>query len=45
MSKISKDIEANKAVKKEIKNVKEKWINEKCDIIVNNLQTNPETIL
>ena len=29
--------EANKAVKKEIRNAKERWINEKCEIIENNL--------
>ena len=34
--------EANKAVKKEIRNAKERWINEKCEIIENNLHRNPK---
>ena len=29
--------EANKAVKNEVRNAKERWINEKCEIIDNNL--------
>lgn len=34
--------EANKAVKKEVRNAKERWINEKCEIIENNLHGNPK---
>lgn len=34
--------EANKAVKKEIRNANERWINEKCEIIENNLHGNPK---
>ena len=33
--------EANKAVKNEVRNAKERWINEKCEIIDNNLHGNP----
>ena len=33
---------ANKAVKKEKGNAKERWINEKCEIIENNLHRNPK---
>ena len=36
--------EANKAVKKEIRNVKERWIKEKCEIIENNLHRNPKQV-
>ena len=34
--------EENKAVKKEIRNAKEKWINEECEIIENHLRRNPK---
>ncbi|XP_068734905.1 uncharacterized protein [Montipora capricornis] len=34
--------EAYKAVNKEIRNAKERWINEKCEIIENNLHRNPK---
>lgn len=35
--------ETNKALnKKEIRNAKERWINENCEIIENNLQRNPK---
>ena len=33
---------ANKAVKKDLRIAKERWINEKCEIIENNLHRNPK---